>query len=68
LEFKCCESCFFTTLNSVAPPPTQGSTFRNLSPATRILNSPLICMIDYLELSPHLGLDVSACMTNTSEV
>uniref|UniRef100_A0A5K3FGB4 Ovule protein n=1 Tax=Mesocestoides corti TaxID=53468 RepID=A0A5K3FGB4_MESCO len=54
------ESCFSTSLNPAAPPPTQGSPFRSISPVVRILNSPLIHMDIYLGLSSHLGFDVSA--------
>uniref|UniRef100_A0A5K3FRS5 Uncharacterized protein n=1 Tax=Mesocestoides corti TaxID=53468 RepID=A0A5K3FRS5_MESCO len=49
-------------------PPTQGSPFRSMSPATRIPNSPLIHTDIYLGLPSYLGLDVSASMTYTSEV
>uniref|UniRef100_A0A5K3FYN2 Secreted protein n=1 Tax=Mesocestoides corti TaxID=53468 RepID=A0A5K3FYN2_MESCO len=64
----CCEWCLFTPLNSVAQSPTQGSPFRSLSTAARILNSPLIHTDSYRGLSSHLGLDVSTCMTRTAEV
>uniref|UniRef100_A0A5K3F965 Uncharacterized protein n=1 Tax=Mesocestoides corti TaxID=53468 RepID=A0A5K3F965_MESCO len=39
-----------------------------MSPAARILNSPLIHKSIYFGPSSHLGLDVSACMNHTSEV
>uniref|UniRef100_A0A5K3FPE0 Uncharacterized protein n=1 Tax=Mesocestoides corti TaxID=53468 RepID=A0A5K3FPE0_MESCO len=35
-----------------------------MSPAARILNSPFISTNIYLGVSPHLGLDVRACMTH----
>uniref|UniRef100_A0A5K3FTE5 Uncharacterized protein n=1 Tax=Mesocestoides corti TaxID=53468 RepID=A0A5K3FTE5_MESCO len=38
-----------------------------MSPAARILNSLLIHTNVYPGLSSHMGLDVSACMTHTSE-
>uniref|UniRef100_A0A5K3FR99 Ovule protein n=1 Tax=Mesocestoides corti TaxID=53468 RepID=A0A5K3FR99_MESCO len=49
----------------VTPPPTQGSPFRSMSPAARILTFPLIRKNIYLGVSSHLGFDVSACMTHT---
>uniref|UniRef100_A0A5K3EZ55 Uncharacterized protein n=1 Tax=Mesocestoides corti TaxID=53468 RepID=A0A5K3EZ55_MESCO len=39
-----------------------------MSPAVRIVNSPLISTIDYSGSSSPLGLDVSTSMTHTSEV
>uniref|UniRef100_A0A5K3FG62 Uncharacterized protein n=1 Tax=Mesocestoides corti TaxID=53468 RepID=A0A5K3FG62_MESCO len=39
-----------------------------MSPAARILNSPLIHTDIYPGLSSRLCLDVSACMTHTPEV
>uniref|UniRef100_A0A5K3G012 Uncharacterized protein n=1 Tax=Mesocestoides corti TaxID=53468 RepID=A0A5K3G012_MESCO len=39
-----------------------------MSPAAQILNSPLIHTDIYLGLSSQIGLDVSACMTHTSQV
>uniref|UniRef100_A0A5K3ETL1 Uncharacterized protein n=1 Tax=Mesocestoides corti TaxID=53468 RepID=A0A5K3ETL1_MESCO len=35
-----------------------------MSPATQFLNSPFISPNIYLGVSPHIGLDVSACMTH----
>uniref|UniRef100_A0A5K3FCK5 Ovule protein n=1 Tax=Mesocestoides corti TaxID=53468 RepID=A0A5K3FCK5_MESCO len=64
----CCESCLFTPLDPVAPPPTRGSPFRGMSPVARILNSLLIHTDIYHGLSSHQGLNVSACMTHMSEV
>uniref|UniRef100_A0A5K3F187 Uncharacterized protein n=1 Tax=Mesocestoides corti TaxID=53468 RepID=A0A5K3F187_MESCO len=49
-------------------PPTQDSPFRSKSPAAGIHNSQLIHTNIYLGASPHQGVDVSACMTNTPEV
>uniref|UniRef100_A0A5K3FY53 Ovule protein n=1 Tax=Mesocestoides corti TaxID=53468 RepID=A0A5K3FY53_MESCO len=49
-------------------PPTKGSPFCNASPAVRIITSLLISTNIYLELSSHLGLDVSAFMTHMSKV
>uniref|UniRef100_A0A5K3FWJ8 Uncharacterized protein n=1 Tax=Mesocestoides corti TaxID=53468 RepID=A0A5K3FWJ8_MESCO len=63
---NCCELCLFIPLNPVAPPPTQGSPFRSMSPAPQTLNSPLIHTDIDLGLSSRLGCDVSASMTHTS--
>uniref|UniRef100_A0A5K3ERX1 Uncharacterized protein n=1 Tax=Mesocestoides corti TaxID=53468 RepID=A0A5K3ERX1_MESCO len=49
---NCRESCLFTPLNLVAPPPTQGSPFRSMSPAARSLNSPSFTRILILDY-PH---------------
>uniref|UniRef100_A0A5K3F2H8 Secreted protein n=1 Tax=Mesocestoides corti TaxID=53468 RepID=A0A5K3F2H8_MESCO len=59
---------FIHPLNPVAPPPTQASPFRSIAPTARILNSPFIHTNTYLELSSDLGLDVTAVMTQTSEL
>uniref|UniRef100_A0A5K3EJ67 Uncharacterized protein n=1 Tax=Mesocestoides corti TaxID=53468 RepID=A0A5K3EJ67_MESCO len=64
----CCESCLFTPRNPVAPLPTQGSPFRRVSPAAGIINSLFIHTNICHRLSPHPGLDVSACMTHVFEV
>uniref|UniRef100_A0A5K3G5R5 Ovule protein n=1 Tax=Mesocestoides corti TaxID=53468 RepID=A0A5K3G5R5_MESCO len=42
----------YSTPNPVAPPPTQGSPCRSMSPAARILNSPFISSNIYLGVSP----------------
>uniref|UniRef100_A0A5K3EY98 Uncharacterized protein n=1 Tax=Mesocestoides corti TaxID=53468 RepID=A0A5K3EY98_MESCO len=49
-------------------PPTQGFPFHSLSPAARILNSPLIRTNIYPELSSHPCLDVSTSINHASEV
>uniref|UniRef100_A0A5K3FEW9 Uncharacterized protein n=1 Tax=Mesocestoides corti TaxID=53468 RepID=A0A5K3FEW9_MESCO len=35
-----------------------------MSPGARFLNSPFISPNIYLGMSPHIGLDFSACMTH----
>uniref|UniRef100_A0A5K3FC44 Movement protein n=1 Tax=Mesocestoides corti TaxID=53468 RepID=A0A5K3FC44_MESCO len=45
-------------------PPTQRPSFRSLSPAARIINSPPISSNDYPRLSSHLGLNVGTSMTH----
>uniref|UniRef100_A0A5K3F1A0 Uncharacterized protein n=1 Tax=Mesocestoides corti TaxID=53468 RepID=A0A5K3F1A0_MESCO len=55
-------------LNSVAPPPTQGSPFRSMSPDARTLIAPLTRTNIYRGLSSPLPLDFSACMTHAFEV
>uniref|UniRef100_A0A5K3FW54 Ovule protein n=1 Tax=Mesocestoides corti TaxID=53468 RepID=A0A5K3FW54_MESCO len=45
--------------------PTQGPHFHSMSPAARILNSPLIGTNIYPKLSSHLGLDFGSSLTHT---
>uniref|UniRef100_A0A5K3FVS6 Ovule protein n=1 Tax=Mesocestoides corti TaxID=53468 RepID=A0A5K3FVS6_MESCO len=52
----------------MASPPIQGFPSRSMATAAQILNSPLIHTYMCLGLTSHLGLDVSAVLTHTSEV
>uniref|UniRef100_A0A5K3EQL1 Uncharacterized protein n=1 Tax=Mesocestoides corti TaxID=53468 RepID=A0A5K3EQL1_MESCO len=52
----------------VAPPPTQGSPFRIISPAVRILSYSLIHTDIYLGLSSNMGFDVSACINTHAQL
>uniref|UniRef100_A0A5K3G1L7 Taste receptor type 1 member 1 n=1 Tax=Mesocestoides corti TaxID=53468 RepID=A0A5K3G1L7_MESCO len=65
----CCETCLFTPLNPVAPSSDTGFPFsQHVASRADPQLPPLIRMNSYLGLSSHLGLDVGACTTHTSQV